>query len=244
MLLTAKVVKSDNGPPFIGHEFAQFANYLGFKHRKVTPLWLEANGEVERFMKTFGKVLRTTANWKQKMYQFLRNYHPTPHCTTGIAPATALFGRPIRIKLPCPLAVPCNESYDPVLMREKDAHQKLKIKTQAESRRAPKECDIQVGDTVLVKQPKRKKLSTPYHPVPLTVTQKNHSMITAENDDRKVTCNLSHFMKFLTDESSSNGALEEDGTYTWTCRVLRLFPFQSQVLTAQIQYCWSLVKLL
>ena len=46
-----KVVKSDNGPRFNGHEFAQFANYLGFKHSKVTPLWPEANGEVERFMK-------------------------------------------------------------------------------------------------------------------------------------------------------------------------------------------------
>ena len=98
-------------------------------------------------------------------------------------------------------------------MREKDAHQKLKIKTQAESRKATKESDIQVGDTVLVKQSKHKKLSTPYHPVPLTVTQNNHSMITAENDDRKVTRNSSNFKKFLTDESSSNGALEDDGTY-------------------------------
>ena len=59
-----QVVKSDNGPPFNGHEFAQFADYLGFKHRRVTPLWPEAYGEVELFMKTFGKVLRTTSNWK------------------------------------------------------------------------------------------------------------------------------------------------------------------------------------
>ena len=63
-----QVVKSDNYPPFNGHEFVQFADYLGFKHRKVTPLWPEANGEVERFMKTLGKVLRTTCNWKQQMY--------------------------------------------------------------------------------------------------------------------------------------------------------------------------------
>ena len=34
-----QVVKSDNGPPFNGHEFAQFADYLGFKDRRVTPLW-------------------------------------------------------------------------------------------------------------------------------------------------------------------------------------------------------------
>lgn len=47
--------------------------------------------EVELFMKAFGKVLSTTANWKQETYQFLRNYHATPHCTTGVAPATALF---------------------------------------------------------------------------------------------------------------------------------------------------------
>ena len=93
-----QVVKSDNGPPFNGGEFAQFAKYLGFKHQKVSPLWPKANGEVERFMKTFGKVLRTTAHWKQDMYQFLRNYRATPHCTTGVAPATALFGRPISLK--------------------------------------------------------------------------------------------------------------------------------------------------
>ena len=143
-----QVVKSDNGPPFNGHEFAQFADYLGFKHRRVTPLWPEANGEVECFMKTFGMVLRTTSNWKQQMYQFLRNHRATPHCTTGVAPATALFGRPIRIKLPCPVAVPCESKLKSALMCEHDAHQKLTMKTLAESRRPIKDYDIQVGDTV------------------------------------------------------------------------------------------------
>ena len=105
-------------------------------------------------MKTFGKLLRTTAHWKQDMYQFLRNYRATPHCTTGVAPATALFGRPIRVKLPNPVAVPRGESHDPVTIRRRDAQQKIRIKSQAESRRAIKDCDIQVGDTVLVRQPK------------------------------------------------------------------------------------------
>ena len=101
-----EVVKTNNGRSFSGHEFAQFADYLGFVFRKVTPLWPEANGEVERFTRCFGKVLRTTTNWKQQMYQFLRNYCATPHSTTVVAPATALFGRPIRVKLPCPVVMP------------------------------------------------------------------------------------------------------------------------------------------
>ena len=195
-----EVVKSDKIPLFNGHEFAQFADYLGFKHRRVTPLWPEANGEVELFMKTFGKVLRTTSNWKQEMYQFLRNYRATPHCTTGTAPATALFGRAIRIKLSCPV-VPCESNLKPALMREHDAHQKLKMKTLAESRRPIKDSDIQVGDTVLVKQPKTGKFSTPYHPVPLKVTNKNHSMLTAEEGDRSVTRNSPHFKKLHQDHA-------------------------------------------
>ena len=153
-------------------------------------------------MKTFGKVLRTTAHWKQDMYQFLRNYRATPHCTTGVAPATALFGRPIRTKLPNPVVVTSGESHDPVAMCERDAHQKLEIKTRAESRRTIKDCDIQVGDTVLVKQPKRQKLSKSYHPTPLTVTKKHHSVLTAENDDRRVICNSSYFKKLLAEDTT------------------------------------------
>ena len=31
-------LKSDNGLPFNGKEFKNFAEYLGFHHRKITPL--------------------------------------------------------------------------------------------------------------------------------------------------------------------------------------------------------------
>ena len=52
-----KVLKSDNGPPFNGNEFRQIADYLGFKHRKITPLWPKANAESERFMRTIEKTV-------------------------------------------------------------------------------------------------------------------------------------------------------------------------------------------
>ena len=50
-----EVVKSDNGPPFNSEQFKQFSEYLGFRHRRITPYWPRANGEVERFMRTLKK---------------------------------------------------------------------------------------------------------------------------------------------------------------------------------------------
>ena len=137
------------------------------------------------------------------MYQFLCNYRATPHCTTGVAPATALFERPIRVKLHNYVGVPSGKSPDPVTMRKRDTQQKLRIKSQAESRRTVKDCDIQVRDTVLVRQPKREKPTTPYHPTLLTVTKKRHSMLTAESTNRQVTRNSSHFKKPLADDSTT-----------------------------------------
>ena len=68
------VFKTDNGPPFNGAMVKEFANYLGFHHRKITPLWPQANGEAERFMKTIGKAIRAAhaehRRWKQEMYFF------------------------------------------------------------------------------------------------------------------------------------------------------------------------------
>ena len=98
------VVKTDNGPPFNSSAFRSFAQNLGFKHRKITPRWPRANGEVERFVRTVKKVIKTAnverKSWKQEMYRFLRNFRATPHTTTRVPPATALFGRAMKTKLP------------------------------------------------------------------------------------------------------------------------------------------------
>ena len=47
------VVKTDNGPPFNSNAFQSFAQTLAFQHRKVTPRWPRANGDVERFVRTY-----------------------------------------------------------------------------------------------------------------------------------------------------------------------------------------------
>ncbi|XP_041483383.1 uncharacterized protein K02A2.6-like [Lytechinus variegatus] len=71
------ILKTDNGPPFSGHEFGKFAAHLGSRHRKVTPLWPRANGAIEQFNRCLVKVIRTAhteGSWKQLLFKFLRMY--------------------------------------------------------------------------------------------------------------------------------------------------------------------------
>ena len=58
-----------------------------------------------------------------------------------------------------------------------------------------KSTDLRVGDKVLMKQSKQKKMSTPFKPEPLQITHKKGSMITAQNGERTVTRNSSFFKK-------------------------------------------------
>ena len=92
---TPCVLKSDIGPPFNGEEFAKFASALSFKHRRVTPLWTRANGEVKRLFKTLKKCMKAAKaegkNWRKELQTVLRNYRTTPHATTDITPGTLLL---------------------------------------------------------------------------------------------------------------------------------------------------------
>lgn len=41
-----KTVRTDNGTPFNGENYQKLLDELSIKHRKVTPLWLKADGQV------------------------------------------------------------------------------------------------------------------------------------------------------------------------------------------------------
>lgn len=187
------IVKSDNGPPFNGAEFKSYAEQLGFHHRKITPLWPKANGEAERFMSTIGNSIRSAflekKNWKQEMYKFLRQYRATPHSTTGISPSEALNGRKLKTELPqITLTVQPTSN-----IQKKDAESKLKMAHYADKRTHAKENPLKPGDAVLVRQPKRNKLSTPYNPTPFVVQERKGTMITPSNGNKSITRNSSHF---------------------------------------------------
>ncbi|XP_014677756.1 PREDICTED: uncharacterized protein K02A2.6-like [Priapulus caudatus] len=162
------VVKTDNGPPFQSSEFANFAKYMGFHPRKVTPLWPEANGDVESFNKPLNKAC-TAAQverqpWKQVMYGFLWNYRNTPHCTTMQTPASIVHRYMGTTKLP---QIPAKIS-DTVL-RGIDNRNKEKMKRYADRRRHTKESKLRVGDKVLMKNNVSGKLIPKFKPDPYEV---------------------------------------------------------------------------
>ncbi|KAK7114265.1 hypothetical protein V1264_000350 [Littorina saxatilis] len=122
------LLKTDNGPPFNSHEFAAYATNTGFKHRKITPLWPRGNAETERFMRTIKKTIKAALalhhSYEQAMYQFLLDYRTTPHSTTGVPPATLIFSRTLKTRLP---HIP--ESFrDDSALRQRDAAQKQNMK--------------------------------------------------------------------------------------------------------------------
>ena len=205
------VLKSDNGPPFNGEEFAKFAKHLGFKHRKITPYWPRANGEAERFMKTIQKAIRAARvegqNWKQAMFQFLRQYRATPHSTINISPSEALNNRKLKIPLPDPK--PTNNFQNDEEIWTQDERKKSKMKSYGDKHHRAKESTIQIGDTVLLRQPKQNKFTPPFDPEPFKVTAVKGSMITVRNKSRSVTRNSSFFKKTANFPASEDSEVEE-----------------------------------
>lgn len=206
-----QTVRTDNGPPFNSSDFAKFAMFLGFKHRKITPRWPRANGEVERFMKTLKKTYRTAIaegkSWKQQLFRFLHNYRATPHTSTGVAPASALFRHPIRTRIP--EIAKANETDDN--FRDFDRKQKDRMKHNADKRENTQKKPISVSDTVLIRRDGHvNKADTPYHPKPYHVTDVKGSMITAKRGDHIVTRNSSHFKKLLPQPITSDSDTELD----------------------------------
>ena len=88
-------IKSDNGPPFNGSKFANFAQEQGFRHRKVTPGWAEANGDVERFMQTLKKSARTSKlegkAIREGVQRTVENDSATPHPATKESPDMLMY---------------------------------------------------------------------------------------------------------------------------------------------------------
>ncbi|CAB4040675.1 Transposon Tf2-8 poly [Paramuricea clavata] len=75
-------VRSDNGPQYHSDEFAQFAKEWGFKHSISSPHCCQANGKVERAVKTVKNILKK----EHDQTKALLAYRSTP-LASGHSPA-------------------------------------------------------------------------------------------------------------------------------------------------------------
>ena len=107
-------------------------------------------------------------NWRDELLVYLFAYRTTPHSTTGISPAEALFGRKLRTKFP---EIRSTALLDEEI-RDKDQLQKIKGKEYADFKRRAKESKIEVGDDVLVQRTGGNKFQTPFIPTPFKVLGK------------------------------------------------------------------------
>ncbi|GFR80235.1 transposon Ty3-G Gag-Pol polyprotein [Elysia marginata] len=194
---TPIVLKSDNGPPFNGTEFAAFAKKLGFHHRKITPLWPEANGEAERFVRTVNKFIHTceseNVSWKEELPNFLRQFRSTPHSSTGVSPHEALTGRKMTTSFPEIHIEMDSSSSTRYNLAMKDFTSKAKQKEFADHTRKTQPHSLNVGDTVLIRQKKTNKLTPPYIPKPYRITDVKGSMVTAKRGTHRIVRNSSYF---------------------------------------------------
>ena len=192
------VIRSDNGPPFTGDEFKKFVLDNGINHRKITPLWPQANSEAENFMKPLTKAIRSShaerRDWRKDLYLFLLNYRATPHSTTGFAPSELLFNRKIKTKLP-QLTVSNSQSDIDSKVKRNDKQAKERMKSYADKKSRAKVSDIKVGDIVLIRQRKQNKWSTKFDPSPFYVVRRKGTMITAIRNGKYVSRNVSYFKK-------------------------------------------------
>jgi len=206
-------ITSDNGPQFTSEVFAEYLKDNDIVHHRTTPLWPQANGEVERQNRSLLQRIKIAQgegkNWKEELLTYLFAYRTTPHSTLGISPAEALYGRKLRTKLPeLRPSVPDDES-----IRDEDRLKKFKGKEYADDRRRAAEADICIGDKVLMKQPYHNKFTTPFQTKPYTVKSKTGNCTTVESPEGILyKRNVTHLKKYRTRSEASESTHEKEET--------------------------------
>ena len=145
-------------------------------------------------MKCLGKVICTAhiknKDWKKALNSFLMAYRATPHPSTGVTPADLLYpGRRFKTLLPCH----ASNNVDKASVRDFNNRAMAQSKAYQDRKRNARLCTLALGDTVLVRQQKRNKITPYYDPAPYTVIAVKGSMVTAERKGCQIVRNSSFF---------------------------------------------------
>jgi Integrase zinc binding domain/Integrase core domain len=205
-------IRTDNGPQFISEDFQEFCAENNIEICYTTPLWPQANGEVERQNRSLLKRLKiaqaTGKDWRQELLIYLSVYRNTPHATTGVSPAELMFNRKIRDKLP---TFEVSKAGDEEV-RDRDTERKWKGKVLSDKLRKVKQSPIAVGDVVLLRQQQTNKLTPLYNPIPNQVIHRKGNNVTVRTPAGVQYTRNSTFLKRYNASNSSNPVRDAGGT--------------------------------
>nr|XP_061811684.1 uncharacterized protein K02A2.6-like [Nerophis lumbriciformis] len=164
---------SDNGPQLVSEEFKAFMEENGIQHIKSAPYHAATNGLAERFVQALKKALKSspsTQTLNRRLNAFLLAYRNTPHATTKVSPASAMFKRQLHTRL---------DLLKPQKTREV-VHQQQKA--QVERRANAKLRSFMVGDRVLARN-----YTNDIKWVPATIVSKTGPVsYTVETSDHRI----------------------------------------------------------
>ena len=150
-----KTMVSDNGRQFVTKETKEFLASFGIRH-VTAPLYSpRQNGLVERFNRVLSEKLDEGLREGKRVDLILQDtlfyYRSTPHCTTGVSPYEAMYGRKMRTKLSS-LRPEGKERRVKVCPAEVRRKQK-KIADNFNSKFRAKRVPVQMGEKVRIKLP-------------------------------------------------------------------------------------------
>ena len=196
-------LRTDNGPQFRSEEFQRYLREGGIKWVSTTPLWPQANGEVERVNRTLLKSLKiahsNNQNLGKELRKFLIAYRSTPHTSTGVAPFSLLFQRDMTTKLPGLEIEQDTTVHDRAA--DNDALSKCRNKIYADEKRSANESQIQVGESVLVQNREKGKLDPNFGNEKHTVVAREGSEVVVSDKDGRTTRRNETFVKAVPDSN-------------------------------------------
>ena len=118
------ILFTDNGPQFDSREFTAFSTDWQFQHFTSSPRYPQANGEVERAVRT----MKMVSNKSGDEYLALLNYRDTL-LHHSYSPAPLSMGWKLLTRVPChpDKLKPETPSYDHVRRKEKEYRAKIKF---------------------------------------------------------------------------------------------------------------------